>query len=81
MRSSLTSVRGRLERLAARLDLEQGGGCPGCRPDEQRVRFAFERIPADLPLSNTCAACGRCYALNYFTFSWLPPQSRPGERS
>jgi hypothetical protein len=63
----------RLERLAARLDLGHDGGCPGCRPDEQRVRFVYERIPADLPLSNTCPDCGRAYRLNYVTFAWLPP--------
>jgi hypothetical protein len=61
----------RLERLADRLDLGHDGGCPVCRPDEQRVPFAFEKIPPEAPLSNTCAACGRCYALNYFAFSWL----------
>jgi hypothetical protein len=79
LRNSLTNVRGRLDRLAARLDLGQGGGCPVCRPDEQQVRLAFERIPPEAPLSKTCAACGRSYQLEYVTFCWLPPQSSPGD--
>lgn len=76
MRDSLQGVLRRLERLATAVP-PAPEGCPACRGDERPGWMFFEEIPDDAPLSKTCAACGRTYAMIYDIFCWLPPTPPP----
>lgn len=69
MRSSFSSIRARVERLAAQVG-QPGGGCPVCRGDQAQIRFCHELDGVSDGLGQisqqaTCPACGRTYALDY----------------
>ncbi len=82
MRRSLQSVRTRVDRLASKIGSVIG--CPICQEDEAQIRFCWHDKDAEhprsvhdelaaLPQSNTCAACGRTYALRYTVIGWMSP--------
>ena len=72
-------------------------GCTACREDEAKIRYRWQETRADsshlvndelttLPQVQTCAVCGRTYALQYTIIGWIPddvvcetpPGARPG---
>ena len=78
MRGSLKGVRARVERLASQVVLD---GCKACRGDEAKPRYHWHDTLSDSPRSvddelaelpqvQTCAACGRTYALQYTVVRW-----------
>ncbi len=88
MRGSLQGVRGRVTRLASQIR----NGCRACREDEAKIRYRWQDTRADssrrvndelttLPQVQTCAVCGRTYALQYTIISWLPDDAVGGPPS
>jgi hypothetical protein len=73
MRTSLTGLATRVDRLINRIEVENVG-CDICREDERCIRFASDGLPADAPLSNQCSGCGRSYELSWVT--WLPAEPK-----
>ena len=78
MRRSFSTVRARVDRLAAQIGSLVG--CSICQEDEARGRTCWRDVDAErssdgddlaaLPQSSTCSACGRTYALRYTVYSW-----------
>ena len=76
MRGSLKGVRARVERLASQVARD---GCKTCRVDEARPWITWEDEldadkPAEEPPVQTCAVCGRTYALQCFVLRWKKPE-------
>ena len=88
MRRSVEGARARVKRLASQVVWD---GCPVCWENEARVRLCWHDVLADPPVSvtdvlakepqsQTCAACGRTYALIHTVIGWEQPDSTQPSR-
>ena len=76
MRGSLSEVRRRVERLAAKL--VGTTGCIACR-DERPQRLVWDSVPLEAPTSVLCTACGRQIPIEFTILRWMD-ESDEGER-
>jgi hypothetical protein len=67
MRGSLSGVRARVDRLAARLHLSAQTGCSACRGKEDIpcVLCYYGSAVPDIPEESRCEACGRVVPYRY----------------
>jgi len=81
---SLTNVRSRVDRLAARLDCRAREGCPQCRHEEDTTQIlcVYGDAVAKIPPEARCGACGRVIPKQYLTVSYderMRPPEQPTE--
>jgi hypothetical protein len=67
MRGSLSGVRTRVDRLAARLRLSARAGCHECRDKEQQPKIVvfYGSDAPDVPGESRCEACDRVIPYQY----------------
>ena len=76
VRSSLSRIRARVDRLAGQIGV--GPGCPVCRDDEAQTHVRWRNQgdgePPAESTQRTCAGCGRSYEVSFILVGWMEPK-------